>query len=61
MNLVWQILSVIWQGFWGTLSGIWPTLDSLFDINHKIVIAVIVALLGGLGVPAFIRNLVKHF
>ena len=56
-----EILSIVWQSCWGFLRGIWPTLDATFDVNHKIMIALIVAILAAFGVPKIVRNIVEHF
>lgn len=59
MSLIKQVFSIIWQSFWGTISGIWPTLDAEFDINHKIIIAVIAFILAAAGVSPVIVKIVK--
>ena len=60
MSLIKQVFSIIWQSFWGFLNGIWPTLDAVFDINFKIVIAIIVVILTAIGVPAIVIKIVKR-
>lgn len=56
--LIKEILTIFWQGCWRLLSGIWPTLNDLFNVNHKIMIAAIVALLAIVGVPLWIRRII---
>ena len=56
-----EIITILWNCAYGFLRGIWPTLDAQFDATHKIIIAVIVGILGAIGVPTAIRNIVKHF
>ena len=60
MNLIKEAFLIVWHTFWGFLSGIWPTLDAVFDINFKIVIAIIVVILTAIGVPAIVIKIVKR-
>ena len=64
MELAFELLRAFWFGFWTTIRSVWPTLNTYFDINRKIVIAIIAGILGiilvAVGAPKIIRKIVKH-
>ena len=61
MKLAFELLRAFLFGFWTTIRSVWPVLNTYFDINHRIIMAVILAILAAIGVPVVIRNIVKHF